>query len=60
MTSKVAVALAALTLTLLPRLAVAQQVETDRLTEAARLAAGSCGLPSSRARPPKNEGGSRA
>jgi len=37
MTSKVAIALAALTLTLLPRLAVAQQVETDRLTEAARV-----------------------
>jgi len=37
MTSKVAVTLAALTLTLLPRLAVAQQVETDRLTEAARV-----------------------
>jgi SH3 domain-containing YSC84-like protein 1 len=37
MTSKVAVAIAALTLTLLPRLAVAQQVETDRLIEAARV-----------------------
>jgi lipid-binding SYLF domain-containing protein len=37
MTSKVAVALAALTLTLLPRLAVAQQVETDRLIESARV-----------------------
>jgi lipid-binding SYLF domain-containing protein len=37
MTSKVAVALAALTLTLLPRLAAAQQVETDRLAEAARV-----------------------
>ena len=37
MTSKVAVALAVLTLTLLPRLAVAQQVETDRLIESARV-----------------------
>jgi lipid-binding SYLF domain-containing protein len=37
MTSKVAVALAALTLTLLPRLALAQQVEADRLAEAARV-----------------------
>ena len=36
MTSRVAVALAALTLTLAPRV-VAQQVETDRLTEAARV-----------------------
>ena len=36
MTSKVA-AVAALTLTLLPRLAFAQGVETDRLTEAARV-----------------------
>jgi len=36
MTSKVA-AVAALTLTLLPRLAFAQQVETDRVTEAARV-----------------------
>jgi SH3 domain-containing YSC84-like protein 1 len=37
MTSKVAVALAALTLSVLPRPAVAQGVETDRLTEAARV-----------------------
>ena len=36
MTSKVA-AVAALTLTLLPRLALAQHVETDRVTEAARV-----------------------
>ena len=36
MTSRVAVALAALTLTLAPRV-VAQQAETDRLTEAARV-----------------------
>jgi lipid-binding SYLF domain-containing protein len=37
MISKVAVALAALTLTLLPRIAVAQGTETDRLLEAARV-----------------------
>jgi lipid-binding SYLF domain-containing protein len=37
MTSKVAAALAALTLTLLPRVALAQQAETDRLIEAARV-----------------------
>ena len=37
MTTKVAVTLAALTLTLLPRVALAQQVETDRVLEAARV-----------------------
>ena len=37
MTSTVAAALAALTLTLLPRVALAQQAETDRLIEAARV-----------------------
>ena len=37
MISKATVALAALTLTLLPRVALAQQVETDRVLEAARV-----------------------
>ena len=37
MTSKAAVAIAALTLTLLPRVALAQQAETDRVIEAARV-----------------------
>ena len=37
MTSKAAVAIATLTLTLLPRLALAQQAETDRVIEAARV-----------------------
>lgn len=37
MTSKAAVALAALILTLLPHVALAQQVETDRVIEAARV-----------------------
>jgi lipid-binding SYLF domain-containing protein len=36
-TSKAAVAIATLTLTLLPRLALAQQAETDRVIEAARV-----------------------
>jgi lipid-binding SYLF domain-containing protein len=37
MTSKATVAIAALTLTLLPRVALAQQAETDRVIEAARV-----------------------
>ena len=50
MISKATVALAALTLTMLPRVALAQQVETDRVLEAARvleevLAASDRGVP---------------
>jgi len=37
MTTKCAAAVAAIALTLLPRLALAQQAETDRVTEAARV-----------------------